>query len=64
MITDNLEDKFKNIAARSRYYQKLRSLKFLSKESELITELTGKILEAKNNTLLLNRNNILEEAIY
>lgn len=63
MITDTLKDNFK-AGAKSRYREHLRKLKFLAIESELITELNAKILEAKNNTLTLSNSKTLEEAIY
>ncbi len=54
-ITENLKDKFTR-GAFSRYQKKLKSLKFLSKESELITELNTKILQIKKNALFIASN--------
>lgn len=59
-----LKGRFRNSTEYSRFNKKLKSLKHLTKESTLESELTAKILDAKDNTLLLNTNAILQEATY
>jgi len=51
-IIERLKYKFTR-GAFARYQKKLKSLKFLSKESELITELNTKILQITENALLI-----------
>jgi hypothetical protein len=50
-----VKDKFTQ-GSYARYQKKLKSLKFLSKESELITELNTKILQIKENALFIASN--------
>jgi hypothetical protein len=47
-----VKDKFTQ-GSYARYQKKLKSLKFLSKESELITELNEKILQIKGNAIII-----------
>lgn len=54
-IIERLKYKFTR-GAFARYQKKLKSLKFLSKESELITELNTKILLIKENALFIASN--------
>lgn len=62
-LTKTIFDKFKSSTERYRFKQKLKNLKHLAIESELVTELNDKIAEAKNNSLTPNSYDILEEAV-
>jgi hypothetical protein len=50
-----VKDKFTQ-GSYARYQKKLKNLKFLSKESELITELNAKILQIKENAVIISSN--------